>query len=107
MNSSYSQKIHEKHLKNFGWNIHSVAKLYKKENPEWTDQQCTKKAEEVVKELNRLNRKSHRDNKKYYSNVIGLDEMQDNYEPMDGSFGYGDIINNMDMDDLFKMIEED
>ena len=89
--------------RNIGWDVKRVAKLYKKENPEWTDEECRQKAKIIVRELKRLDKAEHDNNKKYYSNVIGHVDMDDVYidDRSDRS-----LIQDMSMDELNKILDK-
>lgn len=89
--------------RNIGWDVKRVAKLYKKENPEWTDEECHQKAKIIVRELNRLNKAEYDSNQKYYSNIIGHIDMDDVYidDKSDKS-----LIQDMPMDELNKILDK-
>jgi len=100
MRKQKSKRIHEKHLKNTNWSIYSVAKIYKRENPNWSKQQCFKTAKKIVKELDRMNSNSCYNNKKYYSNVIGLIEDFDNYQNLSQNFDLYNYLQDMNVENL-------
>ena len=100
MQKQRSKMIHERHLRNTGWTVYSVAKLYKRQYPTWSRQQCFKLAKQITKELDRMNSKSGYDNKKYYSNVIGLMDDFDNYQSLLQEFDLYIYIQDMNVSDL-------
>lgn len=57
---------YNKHRENIGWLPKQIFNLYKKENPEWDDDECWEKADLIYKELNRINIKSYRNEQRFW-----------------------------------------
>lgn len=61
-----------KDYKNRKWKLKDIAHQYKKENPNWTWDECYKKAKIIYKELEKLNNQEYNNNKKYFKYNIPL-----------------------------------
>lgn len=57
-----------KDYENLHWTMENIAHQYKIENPNWTWKQCWKKAKEIYRELNKMNRESFKDTDKFFRN---------------------------------------
>lgn len=55
-----------KDYENLHWTMENIAHQYKIENPSWTWKQCWRKAKEIYRELNKMNRESFKDTDKFF-----------------------------------------
>lgn len=55
-----------KDSKNFQWARCDIAEQYKLENPNWSWNECWKKAKLIYKELNKMNNQMWKDNRRFF-----------------------------------------
>jgi predicted Zn-ribbon and HTH transcriptional regulator len=66
--------------KNTGWTVNKIIRLYQKEHPDWTYEECESKAKIVHRELKRMNDNMRNNNIKYSENNMPFSYFDDNPE---------------------------
>ena len=75
--------LNMKDNENLQWEMNEIAHQYKAENPDWTWKECWAKAKLIYRELNKLNRESFRETKRFFK----MNTPFSFFDDRDGEFG--------------------
>lgn len=66
MNDKCEKYKKKYYAENLNWKKRDIVLLYKSENPNWSLKQCKDKADELYKELKKMNKKMFRDDDRFF-----------------------------------------